>query len=359
MKLTTYLLCATAGTAVAYPGMGNLMAELSKRAAAAPADPTIEMIGDLVQGATTPVGKEVKDCLLGNQACQNLTPKSYVAPKLYSLSCWQDTCCVWDYVQADLVKMFTNSDGTCNALARQAVRLGFHDAAAWSKTSGPGGADGSLVLSWDEINRSENKGMQEIRLKALGLLTKYALWGVGGADLVQFMHNVATVVCPLGPRVLTFVGRPNRFTSDPTGLIPDTHSPASVLIDLFQNKTINFKDLIALIGAHTTAQQFFVDPSKAGQPLDSTPGVWDVKFYSETLAASPPAGVFRLPSDQSLVSDPETHTGFTVFSNPTNGQQIWNAAYATAYVRLSLLGVNNINKLTDCTKVLPNPITSF
>jgi len=187
------------------------------------------------------------------------------------------------------VKMFTNTNGTCNDLARAAVRLGFHDAGAWSKTSGFGGADGSLVLNFDEINRSENNGLQTIRLKALGLLAKYAAWGVGAADLVQFMHNVATVVCPLGPRVLTFVGRPNRFLSDPTGLIPDTHAPAQSLIDLFAAKTINFKDLIALIGAHTTAKQFFVDPSKAGQPLDSTPGVWDVKFYSETLAASPPA----------------------------------------------------------------------
>lgn len=215
--------------------------------------------------------------------------QTYSAPSLYSFSCFKDTCCVWDYIQKDLVKLFTNADGTCNSLARKAVRLGFHDAAAWSKTSGSGGADGSLVLSWDEINRSENNGMQGIRTKALGILAQYALWGVGGADLIQFMHNVATVVCPLGPRVLTFVGRPNRYTSDPTGLIPDTHAPASDLVDLFQNKTINIKDLIALIGAHTTAQQFFVDPSKAGQSLDSTPGVWDVKFYSETLAANPPS----------------------------------------------------------------------
>ena len=130
--------------------------------------------------------------------------------------------------------------------------------------------------------------MQAIRQKAIGLLARYGIWGVGGADLVQFMHNVATVVCPLGPRILTFVGRPNRFTSDPKGLIPDTHSPAEQLIELFANKTINFKDLIALIGAHTTAQQFFVDPSKAGQPLDSTPGVWDVEFYSQALTPTPP-----------------------------------------------------------------------
>src|SRR4051812_10849 len=106
-----------------------------------------------------------------------------------SLACFRDTCCVWDYVQADLVHMFKNSDGTCNDLARASVRLGFHDAAAWSKTSGSGGADGSLILSPIEINRSENNGMQAVRLKAMGLLAKYTMWGVGAADLAQFMHN--------------------------------------------------------------------------------------------------------------------------------------------------------------------------
>jgi len=139
---------------------------------------------------------------------------------------FQDTCYIWDYIQKDLVLMFTSSDRACNALTRAAICFGFNDAAAWSTISGPGGADGSLVLSLDEINRSENNGLQAIRLKALGLLAQYAAWGVGAADFVQFMHSVATVVYPLAPRVLTFVGRPNRFFSDPPGLIPDTHASA-------------------------------------------------------------------------------------------------------------------------------------
>jgi catalase (peroxidase I) len=187
--------------------------------------------------------------------------------------------------------MFTSSDGTCNDAARAAVRLGFHDAGAWSKTSGSGGADGSLVLSIDEINRPENNGMQDIRLKAIALLAKYAAWSVGAGDLVQYMHNVATVVCPLGPRVLTLVGRSDSVLSNPEGLLPDTNSPADQLIDLFAAKTINAKELIALIGAHTAAKQRFVDTSKAGQSLDSTPGVWDVKFYSEVATPSPPVSL--------------------------------------------------------------------
>ena len=185
--------------------------------------------------------------------------------------------------------MFSNSDGTCNDLARAAVRLGFHDAGAWSTSSGPGGADGSLVLSPDEITRSENNGLQDIRSQALSIMSKYSSFKIGAADLVQFMHNVATITCPLGPRVLTFVGRPDSSTANPTGLLPDVNSPADVLIQLFEDKTFSSVDLIALIGAHTAAKQFFVDASLAGAPLDSTPGVWDVEFFSETLAASPPA----------------------------------------------------------------------
>ena len=103
------------------------------------------------------------------------------------------------------------------------------------------------------------------------------------------MHNVATITCPLGPPVLTFIGRPDQSTADPPGLLPNVSSPAEVLIQLFADKTFSSTDLVALIGAHTAAKQFFVDPALAGEPLDSTPGVWDVEFFSETLAATPPA----------------------------------------------------------------------
>jgi manganese peroxidase len=294
-----------------------------------------------------------------NIRTKNLTlHQSYTPPgKLGSDACAADTCCVWDSVATDLVKLFTGSDGLCTDDARAAVRMGFHDAGAWSKTSGPGGADGSLLLSADEITRSENNGMQNIRIELLKVLAKYATFGVGGADLVQFAHNVAVVACPLGPRQITFVGRDDSIKSDNTGLLPDTHSPATALIELFAEKTFTVIDLISLIGAHTTAKQRFVDTSKAGQPLDSTPGVWDVAFYGEVLGAQP-AGVFRLPSDDAFAKNNESTRGFTVFSDPATGQAAWNALYAKAYTRLSLLGVNKINQLTDCTKVLPNAILS-
>lgn len=184
---------------------------------------------------------------------------------------------MWDYIKTDLVPLFTDASG-CSPLARAAVRFGFHDAGAWDIHQTSGGADGSILLSETEYLRTENAGLSGIRTTLFGIYNKYKTdFDISAADLVQFAHNVAVVVCPLGPRQLTFVGR------------PDANSPAEVLLELFTNKTIYDADLVALIGAHTTANQFFFDPSQAGKPLDSTPGVWDVLFYNEVLSGAPPA----------------------------------------------------------------------
>jgi hypothetical protein len=189
-------------------------------------------------------------------------------------------------VAKDLVDLYTSENGTCNSFARAAVRFGFHDAAAWNTSTGFGGADGSLLINPTEVSRSENAGLQTIHDTATLFLNKYSSFGVGAADLVQFMHNVAVVTCPLGPRQITFVGRDSSDADAPTGLLPDARSPVTDLLQLFLDKTIGTIDLISLIGAHTTGTQRFFDPANAG-PFDTTDGVWDVAFYSEALNVDP------------------------------------------------------------------------
>ena len=68
---------------------------------------------------------------------------------------------MWKYVTDEMVPMFTGASGRCTALARGAVRLGFHDAGAWNKTMNYGGADGSLILT-DEVSLDANRGLEEI-----------------------------------------------------------------------------------------------------------------------------------------------------------------------------------------------------
>ncbi|KAH7394481.1 heme peroxidase, partial [Pyrenochaeta sp. MPI-SDFR-AT-0127] len=239
----------------------------------------------------------------------------------------------------------------CNTLARQSIRMGFHDAGTWSAKlaaagQNNGGADGSLVLH-GEMTRSENFGMEG----AVGLAQQlYDKYNVSMADLIQYMSTHATVTCPLGPRVRTYVGRKDATSAAPEGLLPNVHAPAEELIALFADKTISAHDLTALMGAHSTSTQKGVDSSKAGYPQDSTPGVWDVKYYNETLEGNENDCIFKLESDVKLSKHPAMASEWQKF---VGDQHHWNEDYARAYLRLSLLGVKNINDLKECTMTLP------
>lgn len=67
-------------------------------------------------------------------------------------------------------------------------------------------------------------------------------------------------------------------------------SSVPVLLDRFVDMSFNTRDTMALIGAHTTATQRFVDPDQAGKSQDSTPDIWDVRFYGETKNRTTPHG---------------------------------------------------------------------
>ncbi|KAJ3480816.1 hypothetical protein NLG97_g7978 [Lecanicillium saksenae] len=71
------------------------------------------------------------------------------------------------------------------------------------------------------------------------------------------------------------------------------------------------------------------------------------------MAKKCPEKIVRFVSDTNLATDPRTNGYFGMYSEEVTGQTRWNEDYAREYVRLSLLGVHNINDLTECTKVLP------
>ncbi|KAI8627123.1 ligninase H2 [Xylariaceae sp. FL1651] len=322
---------------------------------------SFELLGDLItlpDASLTPVGKDIKSILVGDGEPQSTV--SWTRPSLSSTQCKQDTCCVWDYIKDDMVQAFRSVSGRCNGLARAAVRLGFHDAGAWSKdtASQGGGADGSICLN-NEISASQNRGLENIVKK---MQSWYKKWNVQlgykqvtYADLIQMGATVATVVCPLGPRVKSYVGRKDSSFTNHFELLPSPFDSADFLIELFKNKTIFPHGLTALVGAHTTSQQFFVDTKRAGDPQDSSPGVWDLTFYNQTLfPQSAPPRVFMFQSDLALSQHPSTKPEWVKF---TTDRDDWNEDYSREYIRLSLLGVNNINNLTECTKVLPAAIT--
>lgn len=312
------------------------------------------LIGDLASPPSTgltSIGKVVSRILLEQETAQDYTNFYKVPGKLDSAKCAADVCCKWSYVASELSVLFKGPTGRCNKYARGAIRLGFHDAGTWEQGLTYGGADGSIILNPDEVKRSENNGLQTI----VSLLPQYAKkYGVGMADLIQFAATHAVVSCPLGPRIRVFVGRKDSSKANKDGLLPSVNDSADKLIDLFQRKTISPHDLVALLGAHTASQQFFVDTKRSSAPQDGTPGVWDTLFYNQTLGLGPlPKEVMRFPSDIVLAKDPRTKDEWASFSSGANAQSHWNEDYAYSYIRLSLLGVNVINQMSECTKVLP------
>jgi hypothetical protein len=70
--------------------------------------------------------------------------------------------------------------------------------------------------------------------------------------------------------VRTYIGRKDSTTSARAGHLPNPFDTADNLFALFQNKGLTAEDLAALLGAHSTAKQFFVDETQKGKPLDTT-----------------------------------------------------------------------------------------
>lgn len=130
------------------------------------------------------------------------------------------------------------------------------------------------------------------------------------------------------------------------GVLPRPSDDASTLLKLFASKGFTAVDLVALIGSHSTGRQFSTDPSKSGASMDSTPGQWDTKFYSETRDGKAP---FTLQSDKALADNIISGISFKLFAN---NRAAWAAAFVPAMMKMSLLGVKG-DFLVDCTGALP------
>lgn len=156
-------------------------------------------------------------------------------------------------------------------------------------------------------------------------------------------HAIKT--CPGGPTIPFKVGRKDSSTPAPLGILPPGNAKADDLIKLFASKGFSAIDLAALVGAHSTAKQFVTDPSQAGAAMDSTPGEFDTKFYSETLKGQAP---FTLESDKNLAKNLVTTGPFAAFAA---SKAAWAAAFVPAMTKMSMMGVQG--ELTDCTSALP------
>ena len=255
--------CVYARSAQTAPSSTNPGAAPAKHGGDDPPAPARELIGDLKNGITTPVGQTIANIILANSSVKTVSGQSTAkgtAPTTPA-ACAKDPCCVWYSVAQDLTTLF----GGCSDTARAAIRLGFHDAGEWDRTSTFGGADGSMIL-FQEYTRAENQGLEQISHQLNATYNKYhATNGISMADIIQFAAIQAVRTCPQAPRLRAYVGRKDGTVTNTANLLPAVTASAPSLVSLFQAKTIVSDDLVALVGAHTTSKQFFVDTTKSGQ----------------------------------------------------------------------------------------------
>ncbi|CAK7212264.1 hypothetical protein SBRCBS47491_001404 [Sporothrix bragantina] len=357
------LLFASSSIVHAYPGFHAALKDIHDYARRQDGDGlntshSTVLLADLAaNGATTPSGKIIRNILQNTAPAVVDNGVVYTRPDaaikagesgLDTAACRQDTCCAWSYIVPAMVTAFSENNGSTSTPVPEFARDG---------SVGSGGADGSILLSAGELQRIENRGMGDYANVVMSWYDTFRTYApsITVADLIQVGAMVATVTCPGGPRIRAFVGRPDvddRVPPPEHHLLPSPSANASTMLEMFAAKTFTVTDLVALVGAHTVSHQYFVDPLYAGMPQDTTDGVFDTKFYAETDTDAPPAGVYRIASDDVLAKDAATQQLWKDYAQP-GAQTKWTDAYATAYFRLSLLGVQNLNGLTDCSGVLP------
>ena len=191
--------CALLPSVLAYPGMQGTLKQLEKMGTLDCCD-SEELIGDLLSYPASDyssVGQLVRKIITGEISGES-DDIVYDAAPFGSPACAYDTCCIWHHIAWEMERVFREPDGQCSSAARGAIRLGFHDAAGWSKFTGfGGGADGSILHAPEEMLRPANRGLEEIVEQVRFWYEKYSHYGISAADLIQFGANVATVVCPL------------------------------------------------------------------------------------------------------------------------------------------------------------------
>ena len=269
----------------------------------------------------------------------------------------------WTAVVADLAPLFRDSDGNCTDMARAAIRFGFHDASTYSNQTTPyypasGGADGSLLLSSEEIGRTANLGLGDYHVNLTQKYNQYRAncsTSVGAADLIQVAAWLGVISCPGGQLARVYVGRNDTDQAAPDGFLPEAFGPGSdydTILNLFMDKGFTALDLAALMGAHSVSKAFYQTQYgiPAGTPQDSTPGEWDIKYYNETYY--PPAGIGRFDSDINL-SNRSTAVG-QGFAQFVGNQNEWESTFTYAFQIMSLLGIPpaSVVGMQDCTNVV-------
>ncbi|KIJ35838.1 class II peroxidase, partial [Sphaerobolus stellatus SS14] len=280
-------------------------------------------------------------------------------------------CCPFVELLADIQQNLTGTTACTNLVARNVLRLAFHDAmgASASLTSqgqfGGGGADGSILVFPQETTYIANEGFNLTVFLLQPFLERNP--SVSPGDFLQFAAAVGLATCPGAPQVKFLAGRPSPIAAAPDQLIPEPTDSVTTILNRF-NDAGGFApaEVVALMAGHSIALNYHLEVVNLRTPFDSTPDVFDTQFYLDVLlngtvtpnvtdptmfSTSPFNGELRLLSDAALARDSRTACTWQGFVNQQTSMQ---QAFSAAWAKMSVIG-QSTQALVDCSSLVPTP----
>ncbi|XVE67149.1 hypothetical protein DITRI_Ditri08aG0137700 [Diplodiscus trichospermus] len=209
------------------------------------------------------------------------------------------------------------------------LRLAWHDAGTYDATTKTGGPNGS-IRNEEEYTHGSNSGLkiaidfcEEVKAKHPKITY---------ADLYQLAGLVAVEVTG-GPTIDFVPGRRDSNICPKEGRLPDAKKGAPHLRDIFYRMGLSDKDIVALSGGHTLGR---AHPERSGfdGPWTNEPLKFDNSYFMELLKGES-EGLLKLPTDKTLLDDPEFRQYVELYAKD---EDAFFRDYAESHKKLSELG---------------------
>jgi cytochrome c peroxidase len=261
---------------------------------------------------------------------------------------------VWDSLRHDLTTLVSTKG--CGPIL---IRLSWHDAGTFDKSSGTGGAHACMRFAdaSSEAHHGGNAGLQVARDLLQDIVDRYTAKGISVADIWAYAAVVAVKVMG-GPDVPFRYGRKDAQSAQDSveeGRLPDAAQGADHIRAVLGRIGMNDREMVALCGAHTVGK-CHLDRSGFDGPWTSQPLVFDNEYFKLLLdptqwkqqvnakgntqfADVKGQGLMMLPSDMALQSDPEF---FKVVQEYAQDQAAFFKDFASAFQKLQEAGASNL-----------------
>lgn len=98
---------------------------------------------------------------------------------------------------------------------------------------------------------------------------------------MAFAGTLGLSYCSGAPEMTFYAGRPAAKGPAADGLISGPQDSADDMIARFSDAGFSADELVALLASHSVASASTLDVSIPGAPLDTTPEVFDTRFFNE------------------------------------------------------------------------------